>query len=282
MKNTIQISIPAKEQNLRDELVAQLTDIQYDAFEEKETELHAFIKEEAFAAEALESILSTYNLSYVKSIINDQNWNIFWESNFPPVVVENFCAIRAEFHKPFSNIQHEIVITPKMSFGTGHHATTYMMISKMKDIDFAAKQVADFGTGTGVLAILAERLSAKFILAIDNDDWSIDNAKENIERNGCANIKIETAEGFHPNQKFDIILANINKNIILHNADNLVSGLDDQGKLLLSGLLKKDENDVVSAFVQKGLQPVFTFEKNNWICMLLSFHALKENAKKTE
>ncbi|MEJ7683049.1 MAG: 50S ribosomal protein L11 methyltransferase [Segetibacter sp.] len=108
-------------------------------------------------------------------------------------------------------MKYEIVITPKMSFGTGHHATTYMMISEMERIDFKEKQVADFGTGTGVLAILAEKLGSKYIRAIDNDDWSIANSKENAERNGCLNIKIEKAEGFLPKQKFDIILANINK-----------------------------------------------------------------------
>ncbi len=269
MKNTIQITIDTNEQNLRDELIAQLSGLQYDAFEEKETELCAYINEEAFEAEALESILSAYHLSYAKTLIEDQNWNALWESNFPPVIVDDFCVIRAEFHKPFINIKHEIIITPKMSFGTGHHATTYMMISEMSGIDFKDKQVADFGTGTGVLAILADKLGSSYVWAIDNDDWSIENSKENIERNRCKKIKIEQAEGFQPKHKFDIILANINKSIILIHAKNMVSGLHNQGKLLVSGLLKEDETEVVSAFVQKGLNHISTLEKNNWICISL-------------
>ncbi len=269
MKNTIQIIIEADEQNLRDELIAQLAGIKYDAFEEKETDLCAYIEEDAFEPEALAAILSSYKLGYTKSIIRDQNWNALWESNFPPVVVEDFCVIKAEFHKPFSNIKYEIVITPKMSFGTGHHATTYMMISEMERINFKEKQAADFGTGTGVLAILAEKLGSKYIWAIDNDDWSIENSKENAERNGCLNIKIEKAEGFMPKQKFDIILANINKNIILENLENLVLGLSNKGKLLLSGLLKDDESDVISAFEQKGLQHFSTAQRNSWICILI-------------
>lgn len=269
MKNTIQIAIITHKQSIREELIAQLAGIQYDAFEEKETELLAYVEEEAFEAEALETILSAYNLSYSKSLIENQNWNALWESNFPPVVVDDFCAIRAEFHEPFPNIKNDIVITPKMSFGTGHHATTYMMIEKMSQIDFKDKQVADFGTGTGVLSILANKLCSSCVWAVDNDDWSIENSKENIERNDCIKVKIEKAEGFQPKQKFDIILANINKNIILQNAANFLSGLQSEGKLLLSGLLREDENDVVSTFVQKGLQHISTSEKNNWICILL-------------
>lgn len=269
MKNTIQIAITTNEQSVREELIAQLSGIQYDAFEEMETELYAYIREGAFEAEALETILSAYNLGYAKSLIEDQNWNALWESNFSPVVVDDFCAIRAEFHEPFSNIKNEIIITPKMSFGTGHHATTYMMIDKMSRIDFKDKQVADFGTGTGVLAILADKLGSSYVWAVDNDDWSIENSKENTERNGCAKVKIEKAEGFQPKQKFDIILANINKNIILENATSFLSVLKAEGKLLLSGLLREDENDVVSAFMQKGLRLISTSEKNNWICILL-------------
>lgn len=269
MKNTIQITITVNDNNTSDELIARLSVTDFDAFEEKETELIAFINEEKFDSSQLEDILSEYGVTYTKTIIKDQNWNALWESSFQPVIIDNFCVIRAEFHQPFLNTEHEIIITPKMSFGTGHHSTTYLMISEMRRIDFKDKVVADFGTGTGVLAILADKLGANNMWAIDNDDWSIENSKENIERNSCKNIKIEKADGFQPNRKFDIILANINKNIIMRNAENLASGLQQKGKLLLSGLLAEDENDVVSAFVQKGLQHISTSEKNNWICILL-------------
>lgn len=268
MSNTIQILIAVHDETVKDELVARLSALSYDAFEEKENELNAFIKEELFDKEVLENALQKSQVKYTQSFIKDQNWNALWESNFHPVVIDDFCAIRAEFHKPFLNIQYEIVITPKMSFGTGHHATTYMMISEMRNIDFKNKLVADFGTGTGVLAILAEKLGSSQVWAIDNDDWSIANAKENIENNSCASIIVEKEDGFNPKQKFDIILANINRNIILENVENLCSCLNSNGKLLLSGLLKADEADVILAFRQKGFYHISTTDRNGWICIL--------------
>ena len=158
MDNNTQINIAIKEDAIREELIARLSIIDFDAFEEKENELAAFIDEEKFDATALEEILSEYKLTYKKSVIEKQNWNAIWESNFHPVVVDDFCVIRAAFHEPIPEIKYEIIITPKMSFGTGHHETTYLMISEMRHIDFNGKQVVDFGTGTGVLAILAENL----------------------------------------------------------------------------------------------------------------------------
>jgi ribosomal protein L11 methyltransferase len=155
-----------------------------------------------------------------------------------------------------------------MSFGTGHHATTYMMISEMSKLSFANKHVADFGTGTGVLAILAEKLGSHYVWAIDNDEWSIENSKENIERNLCTKIIINKAEGFLPMQKFDIILANINKSVILANIDGLLFGLNAGGEILVSGLLTEDEADIVAAFRQRGLEHVAGVEKINWICLL--------------
>lgn len=269
MANTIQITIPVNDDDIREEIIARLSAIDFDAFEEKETELIAFINEEKFNSILLENIFAEYDVCYTKAIIEEQNWNALWESSFEPVVADDFCAIRAEFHPPFFDIKHEIIITPKMSFGTGHHATTYLMIHEMSLINFAEKQVADFGTGTGVLAILAEKLGSASVWAIDNDEWSIENSKENIERNGCKKIKIEKAGGFYSKEKFDIILANINKNIIIQNAETLVEGLKPEGKLLLSGLLRGDKKDIVSAFEQKGLQYISTCERDNWICILL-------------
>lgn len=270
MKNTVQITITIDDDNIRYELIALLSAIDFDAFEENETELVCFINEEKYNSSRLEAILSKYKLSYTKAVIKDQNWNALWEQSFEPVIVDDFCAIRAEFHQPFTTTEHEIIITPKMSFGTGHHETTYLMISAMRNINFQNKSVADFGTGTGVLSILAEKLGADKVWAIDNDDWSIENAKENIEKNHCGKIKIAKANGFKTTQKFDIILANINKNIIMQNAENIVSSLTKKGQLLLSGLLGENESDVVSAFVKKGLNHLSTVKKNNWICILLN------------
>ena len=268
MNNTIQVIIEVESESLKEELIAQLSTLQFDAFEEKEEYLEAFIREENFDNEKLKEVLLHYNVPYSSLIIEEQNWNALWESNFSAVEVGDFCAIRADFHPPFNNKQHEIIITPKMSFGTGHHATTYMMISEMAKIDFKDKQVADFGTGTGVLAILADKLGSQGVWAIDYDEWSIENSKENIARNDSKNVVIEKTDSFSGRQKFDIILANINKHVILNNVNSLSSGLHKGGKLLLSGLLKEDEPDIVSAFTAKGLKLLSTSSNNNWICLL--------------
>ena len=140
----------------------------------------------------LQKNIEPFQIGFSETTIEETNWNQVWESSFEPVVVDDFVAVRADFHEPIKGIKHEIVITPKMSFGTGHHATTYMMLEQMGKLDFKDKRVLDFGTGTGVLAILAEKMGAKKIIAIDNDEWSIENANENIKRNNCVAVELKT------------------------------------------------------------------------------------------
>ena len=269
MKETVEVTITIESEQVKEEVLAQLSTIGFDAFEETADQLIAFIDSSNFDENILKSVLSHYDLSFGKTTIEDQNWNALWESNFQPVVVDDFCAIRAEFHPPFTHKEHDILITPKMSFGTGHHATTYMMIKEMSKLDFQNKTVADFGTGTGVLAILAEKLGAKKVWACDIDDWSIENATENIMKNDCKNIEIEKTDGFTATEKFDIILANINKNVILSNVQLLASALKEAGEILLSGLLQHDEKEVVEAFSTRGFTHRSTVEKSNWICVSL-------------
>ena len=271
MNNTLEIKIVGLTDEANEELIAFLSTQYYDAFEEEGEILKAYIKEEYFDENQLRDILAPYPVSFSKTIIEEKNWNEVWESNFSPVIVDDFCVIRAEFHPMFQAIEHVINITPKMSFGTGHHATTYLMIQQMSEIDFKGKKVADFGTGTGVLAILAEKMGGENIVAIDYDDWSIENSKENFQRNDCKNIKLEKADKFPSSDKFDIILANINKNVIQDNATNLSTSVKTNGHLLLSGLLKEDENAIVDTFITKGFYHQHTVEKNNWICILLKF-----------
>ena len=173
MSEYIQIEFQQITSVQSDILLAQLSSIGFEGFEEEENLLRAFIPSENFDEVLLKEITSFNNLSYTQSRIEETNWNAVWESNFDPVIVDDFVSIRADFHEPIKLVEHEIVITPKMSFGTGHHATTYMMIQQIREIDFTEKTVFDFGTGTGVLAILAEILGAEKIAAVDNDDWSI-------------------------------------------------------------------------------------------------------------
>ena len=230
---------------LKDILIAELSEIGFEGFEEKENELVAFINDDAFNETELTAIINHHKISFSKQIIKEQNWNEVWESNFEPVIINDQVLIRAHFHQPIKNIPHEIIITPKMSFGTGHHATTHMMIEQMLSIDFTNKTVFDFGTGTGVLAIFAEQKNAASITAIDNDEWSINNATENVQQNNCTKIKLFLGDKPFTETGFDIVLANINKNIITDNFQNIVSALNTTATLLLSGLLVADESDIL-------------------------------------
>ncbi|HJW17267.1 MAG TPA: 50S ribosomal protein L11 methyltransferase [Flavisolibacter sp.] len=263
--NSIQVNIEANEEQ-QEILVSLLEELHANGFEQMQDALIAYFPENNFESYEVNEILKPYK--YTITTLEEQNWNKVWESNFEPVIVEDFCAIRAEFHQPFLNVAHEIVITPKMSFGTGHHATTYMMIQQMKDIDFAGKTVFDFGTGTGILAILAEKLGSGKIHAIDIDEWSIENTIENINRNGCSKINVELSTQL-PTQQFDIILANINRNVILEYLAGLMTILQPvHGQLLLSGLLVTDEDIIVEACVKQGLRLIKKLERNNWISLL--------------
>lgn len=267
MLDHIQITFTDILPEQQDILIAHLAEAGYEGFEEIGNELKAFISEKDFDKTFLQELTYKYQLNYSEEKIPEQNWNTVWESNFQPVVVDDFVAIRADFHEPLKAVTHEIVITPKMSFGTGHHATTYMMVQQMRNIDFSNKKAFDFGTGTGVLAILAEKLGAAEIFAIDNDDWSIANAGENISRNNCAKIRLRRADAMSDNLSYDVILANINRNVILDNFETLVSHLADNGILLLSGLLTEDEPAIAEQANLFGLEKIGGIERNTWICL---------------
>jgi ribosomal protein L11 methyltransferase len=266
MSDYCELSITA-DSSLQDILIAELSGIGYDGFEESEGMLKAYIPAVDFNQNELGILLNKYDVNYLKSDISKQNWNALWESNFEPVQVDDFVGIRAEFHPPFTNVAHEIVITPKMSFGTGHHATTYMVMKLMDELDFKGKTVFDFGTGTGILAILAEKLGAARVVAVDNDDWCIENASENISINKCNSIDIHKVDKMSDDIRYDIILANINRNIILDNIDALHQSIAEDGQLLLSGLLKSDETDIINACHSLGLKHKQTIERNGWIAL---------------
>lgn len=261
--STIQIEIAVIDEPLKETLIAQLASIGFEAFEEMPDRLKAFIPSHHYNNSQLLSILG--ELSFQELEIEKQNWNELWESNFEPVQVENFVGIRASFHESFKEVEHEIIITPKMSFGTGHHATTYLVIQAMRNFVWENKTVFDFGTGTGILAILADKLGAQQILAIDNDDWCIENASENIEINHCQKIQISKADTASNEKKFDIILANINKHIILENIAFLDLTLQNGGIILLSGLLVEDELDILKACESVGWMHQLTNTRNGWI-----------------
>src|SRR5882757_8665315 len=215
MNDYIEIVFPVSQQAAKDELIAQLSIRGFEGFEEERNALKAFIRRQDLDETELRSFCNEQGLRFTQSEIENKNWNAEWEANFQPVVIDDFCAVRAGFHPAVPGIQYDIIITPKMSFGTGHHATTWMMVKAMAGIDFNHRPVFDFGTGTGVLAILAEKLGAKEIVAIDNDDNSIENAAENLAANGCRRCHLFKSADLNGIGHFDIILANINRNTIL-------------------------------------------------------------------
>lgn len=262
--NTIRIDIIANE-GQQEELIALLSDLPVTGFEETADKLIAWFPAEQFDETTVADILQGY--TYYAEHVAEKNWNEEWEKNFKPVVVGNFCSVRASFHKPVPNTKHEIIITPKMSFGTGHHATTWMMIDQMQHIDLAGKKVFDFGTGTGILAILAERLGAASVTAIDVDDWSVKNSIENISENGCERITV-TESTVLPEKKFDVILANINRNVILQYLEGLRNISKPGAVILLSGLLRTDEDIIREQAAVKGFNLINRLEKDNWISLL--------------
>jgi len=273
--NYLKLTIETEDISINDILVARLADYEFNGFSEEDENLVAFINEGAYTNELeadLKALTAKYNLNIKRAILEDQNWNAKWESDYEPVLVDDFCAVRATFHESIKTVEHEIIVTPKMSFGTGHHATTYMMMKQMQGLDFDEKTVFDYGCGTGVLAILGQKLGAKESDAIDIDVWAYENTVENVEINGCTNQitvycgEIEAA----PSKEYDVVLANINRNVILNTMDKMAVRLKKGGHLLTSGFLEADVDLVLEAAAKHGLKLVRKMEREQWRCLMLS------------
>jgi len=216
----------------------------------------------------LRELCVEHGCSFTVNKIQEENWNASWESSFSPVIVEDFVAVRADFHDVVEDVEFEIIIEPKMSFGTGHHATTASMVQGMLKENFVNKTVLDFGSGTGVLAILAEKLKARHIVAIDNEEWAYNNCVENVERNNCVCIKtIKGDDTFVFNEKFDVILANINRNVILKNIAYWKNLLNPKCVLMVSGILQSDEKDVISEAQKNNLSVKDVIRNNGWVAI---------------
>lgn len=253
-------------------LMAELIEIGFDSFTEEYDGILGYIPEELFSEDALKSIPLMNNpdveISYSFALMPNINWNEEWEKNFTPINVENKVLIRAEFHQENPNL-HEIIIQPKMSFGTGHHPTTHLMIQQMLDMDFMDKKVLDMGCGTSVLGIFAKQKDASEVVAIDIDEWSVENSIENAERN---DVKLRISQGTADNlggEDFDIILANINRNILISDIPTYVSVLRDKGKLLLSGLCFFDVEDILEVCDKQGLRLINKQQREEWCSLLL-------------
>ena len=258
------------EASIMEALMALFGAMPFEAYQELENGFHAYLAEKDLSEEVetyLESLKAMFEFSYISEFVPYKNWNEEWEKNFHPVLVGNFCGIRADFHPPFENVEHDLVINPKMAFGTGHHETTFMVSELMQSLDFQTKKILDFGCGTGILAILASRLGAEIIDAVDIESESYSNTIENAKCNQVANIN--TYQGsleVIKDSDYDIILANINRNVILEYLPSLYSKVKKGGQLVVSGFLKADEALLVDNAQAAGFQLKLTKHKGNWIC----------------
>lgn len=252
-------------------LIAELGYAGFESFVENEDGVTAYIQKDDWYEAILKDIQilnsNEFEITFTFEDIEQTNWNEEWEKNFNPIVVDDICAVRAPFHNKFET-QYDIIIEPKMSFGTGHHETTHMMIQHILKNDFNNKSVLDMGCGTGVLAILTEMKGAKPIDAVDYDNWCYLNSMENVERNNCKHITvIEGDANVLPGKTYDIIIANINRNILLQDMPIYVSCLNKNGTLFLSGFYNDDVEIIQAACEKHMLKFQEKLEKNNWVAL---------------
>lgn len=255
-------------------LLALLTAYPFESFEEHEGFMIAYIPEDKCdpkTHEEIQETISRFDIEYEVQVIQPQNWNALWEASFEPVLVDDFCVVRADFHDVPEDVKYDIIINPKMAFGTGHHETTYMMMSAMREVDMNGKSVFDYGCGTGVLAILASKMGSNPIDAIDIEEESYRNTLENAVFNHVDNINAYQSdlENFDANN-YDIILANINRNVLLNSAEELYGRLKNKGTILISGILEEDEELVLEKYIGTGFNKLLVFSRGNWKCLKLT------------
>ncbi|MFN8310709.1 MAG: 50S ribosomal protein L11 methyltransferase [Chitinophagales bacterium] len=264
------VSFHTRQEAEKNVLIAILTDFGFESFEEGNSELRAFVKKDDLDIKQMQTRLEEYGLEGVKFDFVDiahQNWNAQWESSFQPVIIAKSIGIRAPFHQPL-HTKIEMVIEPKMSFGTGHHQTTALMAEAMLHTDLQDKRVLDFGSGTGILSILAERLGAAEILAIDHEQWAFENCIENAQRNNCNKITSVLGDDHYEfGGTYDVILANVNKKVIVPNFSKWIKLLAPNGVLLISGILVTDEQDIHQAAQLAGWRFSERLERDGWLAI---------------
>jgi ribosomal protein L11 methyltransferase len=266
----IQINLRGEEK-LREILSAELFSIGIDSVYESEM-LHAYIKKDLFTENfesELKELCSKYNYQYNSEPLANINWNAEWERSFEPVSIGDYCLVKAAFHDVNESFQHTIEINPKMSFGTGHHETTWLMIDLMSKLELKDKKVLDYGCGTGILAILAEKEKAVAIDAIDIDTLCVENSEENLQINNCKNINIILGDIdiIDAAEQYDLILANINRNVLLSNANAIAGHLKIKGDLLLSGILEADKGKVIDKYKSAGFSMRELKQRGEWLCI---------------
>ena len=251
-------------------LIAQLGYVGFESFVEQDYGVTAYIQKQEWNSKILEDVFllhsNEFNITFEHNEIAQTNWNEEWEKNFNPIQVDDLVSIRAPFHtNPL--LQFDIVIEPKMSFGTGHHETTHMMVQHLLALDLDTKKVLDMGCGTGILAIFAEMKGAKPIDAIDIDSWCYENSLENIQRNNCNHITVYEGDASVLKEKYDVIIANINRNILLSDMKTYTGCLNENGVLLLSGFYKEDIVIIEDEVNKHGLTFETMIQRNNWVAL---------------
>ena len=253
-------------------LIAELGEKAFESFEETAIGVSAYVQQDLWTEDILEDIFilqsDQFTITYRKEEIEQVNWNEEWEKNFDPIDVDGVCYIRAPFHEK-TQAQYDIVIEPKMSFGTGHHETTYMMVRQILNNDMQDKVVLDMGCGTAILAILAAMRGAKHVDAIDIDNWCYLNSIENAARNACSNIDVFEGDAsiLVQEPKYDVVLANINRNILLNDMDHYIRTMKENAEIYFSGFYTEDVSSIKKAAEEKGLTFENQLEKNNWVSL---------------
>ncbi len=266
----IEVDIRLKEVNTYSEiLIARLNEIEFESFYEYDYGLKGYVQSQLLDKDKLKNILSEISeqteLSFTLHKLKQKNWNAHWETNYQPVFINENCVIRADFHNAISDVKYEIIITPKMSFGTGHHQTTSLVMNKMFDLEFKGKSVLDVGCGTGILSVLASKLGAIDVVGLDIDNWAFENAQENATLNNISDIHFVYGNiSSVINRKYDIILANINRNTILNDLTFYSEAMYDYSDIILSGFLEKDVSVILKESAKFGLELVVSKNKEKW------------------
>jgi ribosomal protein L11 methyltransferase len=261
--------------DLAEIFMAELGNCGFETFTEEPFGLLAYIPDNELDTTLVEAVFERYRpvfaFTYSYQNIAKQNWNATWEQNYAPIRVGTQVLVRASFHDNDPTVSHQIIINPKMSFGTGHHETTHMMLQLMLQLSFTDKTVLDIGCGTGILAILAAKLGASAVAAFDIEDWAAENSRENVNLNNCAHIAVRqgTIET-EPKQTYNILLANINRNILLRDIAQYVQFMTNDAQLLVSGFYVSDQPDIEAHFATFGLAKTAENNKNNWACVCFS------------